>query len=151
MAFKPRTVPGSSGWMKPADHIEDVAIAIEVKALERARPTDHGPKDSAVCDVAYFRNQASLDKGEPDEIAKGQRIEQTKLAEALFSLGVGEATVVTLAQAQSKKGLNPSWIFKPVPRATEDKVVAWAEKRDTALAAALEDVPDFGDDEGDDD
>lgn len=148
MGFEVRSIPQQNGgWFKPADHKDDVAILIEIKALDRQRPTDHGPKDSALCDLTFFKTQEALDAGKPDEVVTGCRIEQSVLARDLFALDVGDATISTVTQVPSKRGLNPSWVWRSVPGAVQSKVIAYGQAREAALAAELEDVPDFGDDE----
>lgn len=148
MAFEVRSIPQQNGgWFKPVDHQNDIAILVEIKALDRQRPTDHGPKDSALCDLTFFKTQQALDAGKPDEVVTGCRIEQSVLARDLFALDVGDATISSLSQVPSKKGLNPSWVWRPVPAAVQAKVVEYGVAREAALEAELEDVPDFGDDE----
>lgn len=148
MAFQVRSIPQQNGgWFKPADHKDDLAILVEIKALDRQRPTDHGPKDSALCDLTFFKTEAALDSGKPDEVVTGCRIEQTVLARDLFALEVGDATISSLDQVQSKRGLNPSWVWRSVPSSVQQKVIAYGVAREEALAKELEDVPDFGDDD----
>ncbi|MCG8926669.1 hypothetical protein [Lentzea sp. CC55] len=132
----------SGGWLKPAELQGAVAILVEVKSFERQRPTPHGPKDSALVDISAFMSPADLDNGEP-EIQQGVRVEQTVLARDLGQL-VGQATVVTLAQVPSKTpGSKPAWVWRQVDRASQQKVVAYATKREAALQAAMSDAPDF--------
>lgn len=156
MGFKVKALPQQNGgWFKPAasdgrDHREDVAILIEIKGLERQRPTPNGPKDSALVDMTFFYTEESLEAGEPDEVISGTRIEQTVLARDLFGLDVGDATINTIIQVPSKKpGQHPSWVWRPVSKNVEKAVIAYGEKLEAALAKELEDVPDF-DSEDDD-
>lgn len=153
MAFKTRSIPQQNGgWFKPKaengrDHSQDVAILVEIKDLTRQRPTDHGPKDSVLCDMTFFYDADSLAKGEPDEIILGTRIEQTVLARDLFALEVGDATISTVTQVPSKKGLNPSWVWRSVDSKTEKAVIAYGTAREEAAEKALAEVPGFGDDD----
>lgn len=150
MAFKTRAIPQQNGgWFKPADYPQESVILVEVKALDRQRPTPNGPKDSALVDLTFFKSEESLSSGEPDEVLVGTRIEQTVLARDLFALDVGDATINTISQVPSKRGLNPSWVWRPVTAAVEKQVVAYGEAREAALEKALADVPDFGDEDGD--
>ena len=57
---------------------------------------------------------------------------------------VGKATVAKLAQAKSTTaGNKPAWVWREVDAATQEKVVAYATKRDELVAAAIADAPDF--------
>lgn len=148
MGFQTKSIPQQNGgWLKPAEHNDDAAILIEIKGLDRQRPTPNGPKDSVLADLTFFKSAASLDKGTPDEIVKGTRIEQSVLARDLFAMDVGDAVVSTVTQIPSKKqGQNPAWVWKSVSKDVEGKVVAYGEAREAAIDAELGDVPDFGSD-----
>lgn len=144
MALNIKQLPtNGGGWIKPAEHLDDVAILVEVKSFDVQRPTPNGPKDSVLADVTYFADEASLAAGEPTEVAKGQRIEQTILARDLQSV-VGGAVIVTLDQVQPKKaGQRPAWVWRAAPAPVQKQVVAYAEKREAEVEAALGEVPDF--------
>jgi hypothetical protein len=130
------------GWFKPADHTGTLAFLIEVKSWERQRPTPNGPKDSALVDISAFTTQAELDNGTPS-VTKGQRIEQSVLARDLESL-VGSATIVKLDQVPSKRqGGYPAWVWRPVDGDARAKVLAYVEKREAEVAAAVADAPGF--------
>jgi hypothetical protein len=130
------------GWFKPADHTGTLAFLIEVKAFDRQRPTPNGPKDSALVDITAFISEGELDNGTPN-VAKGVRVEQTVLARDLEAL-VGNATIVKLDQVPSKKpGSHPAWVWRPVSGDVRAKVIAYAEKREAELQAAVDAAPDF--------
>lgn len=130
------------GWFKPAEHAGALAFLVEVKQFDRQRPTPNGPKDSVLVDISVFDSQASLDNGTPS-VTKGTRIEQTVLARDLEPL-VGSATVVKLDQVPSKRpGGHPAWVWRPVAGDVRAKVVAYVEKREAEIAAALDAAPDF--------
>lgn len=134
---------GGGGFFKPADYLDSVAFLIEVYQFERQRPGNYGPKDSALCDLTVFGTQESLDGGEPTEIRKGVRIENSLLAKDLEQV-VGAATVVKLGQWQGKKaGAKPAWVWQQVSQDTKSKVVAYADAREAAIQAALDSAPDF--------
>lgn len=140
MALDIQDVPTTSGgWFKPKDHADAVAILIEVKSFEQQRPTPNGPKDSALVDLTIFASEAELE-GEPT-VTKGCRIEQTVLAKDLASL-VGKATIVKLGQHQGKSP-NPAWVWRQVDASVKAKVVAYAERREAELQAAVAAAPSF--------
>lgn len=136
---------GGGGWFKPEEHEGDAAILIEVKRFEAQRPSDFGPKDSIVADMTFFATQADLDAGEPSEIKKGHRVEQTVLCRDLKDeIGVGGATIVTLAKAASKKpGQRPAWVWRATSADAKNKVIDYADGRDAALQKAMDSAPDF--------
>lgn len=132
------------GWFKPDKEMtEHAAFLVEVNDFTPQRPTDYGPKDSALVDLTIFHTEESLDAGEPDEIIKGTRIEQTVLARDLKPL-VGGATIVTLAQVPPKKpGGYPAWVWRQTSASIKKKVIAYAEAREAAVEDAVADAPDF--------
>lgn len=141
MGLNIQDVPTSSGgWFKPKDNADALALLIEVKSFEQQRPTPNGPKDSALVDLTIFATEAELDGGEPT-VVKGCRIEQTVLAKDLMSL-VGAATIVKLGQHQGKSP-NPAWVWRQVDAATKAKVIAYADRREAELAAAVAAAPSF--------
>jgi hypothetical protein len=130
------------GWFKPAEHKDAAAILIEVTAFDRQRPTPNGPKDSALCDLSIFPTEAELASGEP-LVIKGTRVEQTVLARDLADL-VGSATIVTVVQVPSKKaGAHPAWVWRPTSLDVKNQVIAYAQKREAEVQAALDAVPSF--------
>ncbi|MEU5433804.1 hypothetical protein AB0G73_10545 [Streptomyces sp. NPDC020719] len=131
------------GWLKPADHLDAVAIIVEVHDWERQRPTPNGPKDSALCDVTVFKTREDLDARTPS-VTKGQRIEQTLLARDLES-AVGSAIIATLTQIPPKRpGAHPAWAWRPVADAAiRQAVVSYGREREAAIQAAVAEAPSF--------
>jgi hypothetical protein len=130
------------GWFKPADHLDALAILVEVKSFDRQRPTPNGPKDSALTDVSVFNSQDDLDNGTPTVI-KGTRIEQTILARDLANM-VGKALVVRVEQLEAKKaGQRPAWVWRPADGGPKQAVVKYATEREAALKAAADAAPSF--------
>lgn len=145
MALALKQLTGGSGYFSPKDHKEDVAILIEVKRFEHQRPGGtYGPKDTIHADVTYFATQADLDAGKPSLVGKNTMIQGTVLVRDLNDeVGEGNATVVTIAQSKPKPGQQPAWVLRTVPASVTEKVVAYADKRDTALAEAVAAAPSF--------
>lgn len=144
-----KTLPKQDGgFFQPQDLTDAVAILIEIKGLERQRPTkSYGPKDTVLADVTAFDSLEDIVAGKPSEVVAGTIIQQTILARDLFAMEVGDAVVQTVTQIPSTKGLNPSWVFRNVSKKVQDAVVEYCDKRDAAAKAALDAVPDFGDDD----
>lgn len=130
------------GWFKPADHEDAVAFLVEVKGFERQRPTDYGPKDSALCDISVFPTEAELEAGTPTVLA-GTRVESTLLARDLAPLQ-GKATIVTLGKTTPKKqGQHPGWVWRPAPAGVKAKVATYAQEREAKIQAAVAAAPSF--------
>lgn len=143
MTFKVKELPQAGGWFKPDEHVNDVAILIEVTGFERQRPTDYGPKDSAITTSTFFATQEELDAGTPTDVVKGLRYEQTYLASDLAGL-IGEATIVVLGQSQPKKaGQKPAWVWRQPTNENKAKVIAYGEAREAAKAEAIASAPSF--------
>jgi len=146
MALNLMDIPTQGGgWFKPDEEKLDYkAFLIEVKDVERQRPTAYGPKDSVLADLTIFKTDAELTIGEPAEEIKGTRIEQTVLARDLIAVGKGGATIVTLAQVPSTKpGQRPAWVWRQAGAAVKKQVVAFAEAREAAIESALDAAPSF--------
>lgn len=149
MAIK-KVSQGGGGWLKPEDHIDDVAILFEVKRIDRDRETDYGKKDSVVCDISYFATKKDLKNGVPSEIGKSVRVEFMALSSDLIDdVGVGNSTITSLGKSKPKKNRKPAFIFKEVDDDIYDAVVEYIEARDAEVEKAMDDVPDFDDDEDD--
>lgn len=135
---------GGGGWYKPEDsHTEYTAFLIEVKDFEHQRPGQYGPKDSALVDMTQFRTREELTNGTPNVI-NGTRVEQTKLAEFLGSVGKGNGTIVILKKVPSKQaGRNPAWIYEGASTDVQAKVIEYVNQRDAALDAAIANAPSF--------
>lgn len=143
MAFEVEQIPASGGaFFKPADYVDAVAILVEVNRFESQRPGLYGPKDTVYADLTVFKDAASLDGGTPDVLANAL-IQSTVLA-ADLQVMIGKATIVKLAQAKSTKaGNNPAWVWRTVDAPVQEKVVAYATRREELVAAAIASAPDF--------
>ncbi|UZJ23736.1 hypothetical protein RHODO2019_11015 [Rhodococcus antarcticus] len=145
MALNFKDIPTQGGgWFKPdTDKVEFAGFLVEVHEWERQRPTQHGPKDSALCDITMFATMEELEAGEPTEVLKGTRVENSILARDLESVK-GGATIVTLAQIPpSKPGRHPAWVWRQASNMVKGKVMAYGEKREAAVTEAMADAPSF--------
>ena len=145
MAFEVQQVPSGGGaFFKPEQTKEAVAILVEVRRFQSQRPGNYGPKDTIYADLTVFKDAAALDGGTPDIIA-GAIIQSTILVRDLETM-VGKAVVAKLAQAKSSvAGNKPAWVWRPVDAPVQEKVVAYATKREELIAAAMANAPGFED------
>ena len=146
MAFETTKIPGGGGaFFKAAEHVNALAILIEVRRFEAQRPGNFGPKDTIYADLTVFKDEAALDAGTP-EFLSNSIIQSTVLVADLETL-VGKAATAKLVQGKSKTaGNKPPWVWREVEAPVQEKVVAYATARDEAVAAAIADAPSFEDD-----
>lgn len=132
----------NGGFFKPEEHKDAVALLVEVNSFEHQRPGQFGPKDTIHADVSVFKTDAELDAG-PSVVLKGTLIQTTILARDLQTL-VGSATIVKLDKVKAKTaGRQDAWVWRAVEADVKAKVVAYAEKREAEIQAALAAVPSF--------
>lgn len=137
------TPQGGGGWFKPADYKDATAFLIEVKGFDAQRPGEYGPKDSVLTDITIFTDEKQIETDSPEEVKKGCRIEYTVLTADLSGL-VGKATIVKLGKSNPKKpGQKPAWVWRPVDAYIKKAVMEYGNRREAAIKAALESVPDF--------
>ena len=129
MAYKIKQLPQASGWFKPDEFKVAKALFVTVNDVERDRPTDFGPKDSVIADIAVFATASDLKKG-PSEEYFDIRVEHTALANALINQ-VGNSFIVTVEKGQAKPGRQAPWLWSTVEdSAVVNAVIAWAEQAD---------------------
>ena len=145
MAFEVKKVEQTGGgWIKPEEYADAEALLIELKSFERQRPTDYGPKDSAVVDLTVFATQADIDAGVPTEIRKDTRLEGKKVLTGAFAgKEEGYAIVQKIGRGKKAPGKEAPWLYFDVTDAALNGVIKYGEAREAAIEAALADVPDF--------
>lgn len=143
-------------FLDPVNHAADLALIFEPKNWRAGTSKYKDPKtdlpkvtQNVNTLVTSFRSQSHLDKGEPFEV-KLYTINATVLARDLVELldkakaegDSAPALIAVLKKVPTSKG-NDTWVFR-VPRDVDyNKVVAYYEKREAAMQAALDSVPDF--------
>ena len=137
-------IKSGGAFFKATDHTTDLALLVEPKAWRHnATNTYKGevkPRDEVTADITVFANQDQLDgKAEPT-VLKDAVLTNT----ALTSIGkenIGESLPVVLRKPSGKD----YWSFEVVSGDTLEKVVAYYEKREADLAAAMAEAPSFDD------
>jgi len=132
---------GAGSFFKPQDNMDAVAILIDVKRLEPQRPGKFGPKDAIHADIHIFKDAAALEAGTPD-VLQGAIINQNALVRDLSNI-VGQATVVKLEMAYFKNIGKDVAVFRQTDPGTKQKVIAYAVALQEAVAAEMDDAPDF--------
>lgn len=139
---KPSEFNGGT-FFKPAEHMNDLAIMVEPKRIDKNKEHTYqgrtSVRDEVVADVTIFPTEESLDKGEP-----------TVIKNAIFTHGmltgtlervIGGVMVGIVRKIPTKAG--SGYAFRDVDASTEAKVGNYYVNREAAIKAALNDVPDF--------
>lgn len=132
---------------KPADHMQDLALLIEPKSVAHDQPNTYQGKTTyrteVTSDITVFKNSEALEKGQP-EILKSVRVVHPMLTDTLekiLATGPNNAAVSILAKVPTKNG--SGYVFRDVPGDRLELVIKWSADQDAAIAAAVEDAPDF--------
>ncbi len=131
---------------KPANHMNDLALLIEPKGIDRGIPNTYNGKttmrDEVTADVTVFGTSEALDKGEPTEVIKSARVVHTMLTSTLERI-LGGAMVGVVRRVPTKSG--SGYAFRDVDAPVEAAVEAFYTKREAAVADALAsgDMPSF--------
>ena len=136
MFAKPSDYAGAS-YFKPANHMNDLALLIEPKTIERNVPSTYAgqtrTRDEVISDVSVFSNQAALDSGVPTTILKSTKIVHGMLTSTVEKI-LGGAMVATLTKVQTQAG--SGFVFRDVDAEVEGKVGAYFTARSEAIADA---------------
>lgn len=158
MAIKRSTdIAGGGNYFKPEEFKTATALLIEPKSLQRDVPNEYAGqvknRDEVTADVTVFQSQADLDNGKGVEF-KGMTITHSGIVNKIGT-EIGDAVVGRMGKKKFPKSPAPAWVIDPddkpetvegtpIDDETFDKVVAYYEAREAAIAAALADVPSFG-------
>ena len=128
---------GGGEFFKPAEFEDAKALLLEPKSFDRQVPTpNYGPKDQVTTDITVFNTDLALDTGVPDDVIYGAKIQQVALVRSTKDI-IGKGAVVTVGKGAAKPGQNAPWVFTPVDKDTQAKVVEYVKGRE----ADLEDAP----------
>ncbi|WP_263729936.1 hypothetical protein [Cellulomonas sp. SG140] len=142
MALKFGDIASGGSYFKGDDFASAVALLIEPKHIDPQVPTKFGPKDTLTADITAFGTVAEID-ADGGTLTTGIKIQQIDLVKKLAHL-VGSATVVTVVKLPPSSQLpNGAWVWRAVDADVRGKVIAFAERREAAAAAAIEEMPDF--------
>jgi len=143
-------IQGGSSYFKPAEHDKAVALLIEPLSVQRdvqytpyqAKPGVTDNRDEVTADVTVFASAADLAAGKGVEV-KGMTFTHKAITSRLSRV-VGDQVVGVMGKKQFENSAAPAWVIDEVDDATFEKVAAYYEAREAAVAAALADVPSFG-------
>ena len=142
---KPSDVSGGT-FFKPLDHMNDLALFIEPKRIDKGIENTYNSKttlrDEVTADITVFANSEALAKGEPTEVIKGARVVHGMLTSTLERV-MGGAMVCVVRKIPTKSGAG--YVFRDVEWEVEAAVGAYWEQRESAVPEALSsgDMPTF--------
>lgn len=138
-------IAGGSAYFKPAEFADAVALLVEPKSVQRDVPNTYAGvtknRDEVTADVTVFATAADLEAGKGVE-HKGMTFTHAGITNRLKN-AVNESVVGKMGKKQFEKSPAPAWVIDDVDDATFDKVAAYYEAREAAVAAALADAPGF--------
>ena len=135
---------GGGAFFKPADHMNDLALLIEPKSIQRNVPSTYQGKtrdrDEVIADVTVFANLDSLDKGTPSEVLKSVKIVHGMLTSTLEKI-LNEATVAVIRKIPTQAG--SGYAFRDPSIEDEAKVATYYTAREAAINDAVANAPSF--------
>lgn len=131
-------------FFKPADHMTDLALLVEPKRIDKDVESTYNnvtrKRDEVVADVTVFKTQESLDRGEPTEVLKSVKIAHGMLTGSLEKV-MGGAMLGVIRKVPTRNG--SGYAFRDVEADAEAKVATYYANRESALAEAMDDAPEF--------
>lgn len=134
---KPSEVTGGTVF-KPAEHMNDLALLIEPKHIERDVPnhyqgeTTH--RDEVTADITVFGTSEAVETATPTEVLKDVKVVHGMLTSTLERV-LGAALVGIVRKIPTKRGAG--FAFRDADEAVEAAVTAFYERREAAVQAAL--------------
>lgn len=138
-------IQGGSSYFKPEQHKDAVALLVEPKSVERDVPNTYAGvtrnRDEVTADITVFLTEADLAAGNA-VVLNAVTVTHPGITNRL-SRAIGESVVGRLGKKQFEKAPAPAWVIDDVDDATFDKVAAYYEAREAAVAEAKANVPSF--------
>lgn len=135
---------GGGAFFKPADHMNDLAILIEPKRIDKGVQSTYNNqtrlRDEVTADITIFGTEESLAKGEPTRVIKSGKVVHGMLTSTLERI-IDGAMVAIVRKIPTQAG--QGYVFRDVDPAVEAKVGDYYTKRNAEVEANLADVPDF--------
>ena len=131
-------------YFKPLEHMNDLALLIEPKSIQRDVPNTYqnrvSTRDEVLCDVTVFGNTDALRDGKPSEFIKAAKFTHGMLTDTLSKI-MGESTICTIAKIPTQNG--SGYVFRDASDEATVAATAYYDKRNAELDAAMADAPDF--------
>ncbi|GIF02244.1 hypothetical protein [Paractinoplanes rishiriensis] len=134
---KPSAYVGGA-FFRPSDHINDVALLIEPKRVDRGVSNTYNGetrlRDEVYADITVFATSESVETGRPTAVLENARVVHGMLTDLLAQI-IGSAMVGIVRKIPTRKG--QGYAFRDVEPSIEAAVTAYLDSRETAVAAAL--------------
>jgi hypothetical protein len=142
---KPSAYAGGA-FFKPADHINDIALLVEPKRIDRGVSNIYNgetrTRDEVYADITIFATSEAVETGRPSTVLENARIVHGMLTDLLAQI-MGSAMVAIVRKIPTRKGAG--YAFRDVDPAIEAAVTAYLQTRENAVADAMAsgDMPSF--------
>lgn len=142
---KPSDFQGGA-FFKPAEHMNDLALLIEPKKIDRDVRSEYQGneriRDEVTADVTVFGTQESIDTKTPTATMNGVRVTHGMLTGTLERI-LGGATVAVVRKVPTKRG--SGYAFRDVEnQANIAKIGEFYTEREANIAEAAASAPAFG-------
>lgn len=133
-------------FFKPAEHMNDIALLIEPKSIEKnvastyQNQTRH--RDEVLCDITTFATVESVESKTPTTIQKDVKIAHGMLTSTLERNGMGNPFAGILRKVPTKGG--SGYVFRDIENGEYIQALTdYYTEREAAVEAALADAPGF--------
>lgn len=132
-------------YLKPADHMNDLALLIEPISIEKNVPSTYQGttrvRDEVLADITYFANIESIESGVPTSVENSVKVVHGMLAGTLERNGMGKAFAGIIRKIPTKAG--SGFAFRNVEPTHLAKVVTYLSARDAEAEANAASAPGF--------
>ncbi len=140
-----------SPFFKGEDFAGYLVLIFEPKANTFKKDVEgtYGPRDQINAVVTAFKTQGALERGEPT-VQKEYTINVKSIVSDLKEKVDEDSEAVIIATLEhyqpKKQGARKTWVLRDTTEESDwELAVAYVEKRDAAVEAALAEVPNFDD------
>lgn len=133
-------------FFKPADHMNDIALLVEPKRIDRGVENTYNDKttlrDEVYADITVFATSEAVETRRPTTVLENARVVHGMLTDLLAQI-LGSAMVAIVRKIPTRKG--QGYAFRDVDPDIEAAVTAYLDGRERAVAAAISsgDMPSF--------
>lgn len=137
------TAIGGGTYFNAKEHLGDLAIVIEAKAIKRDQPHEYegtkSTRDVAVADISCFVSQADVDARKPSVVLKDAQITAQVLVADIESNGWIGVPAITVVRKPKR-----AYVWRnEIDPAVKAAAAEWYTNRQAEIEANLAAVPDF--------
>ena len=128
----------ASGFFKPKEHMNDLALLIEPVSVARNQPNTYQGKtttrDEVLANISVFANQADVEAGKPSQVLRNYKVVHGMLTSTLEQV-LGGAIISNVEKINTQNG--SGYVFRDVKDAAIfAKVEGYYDNREAAAASA---------------